>query len=551
MKDDEKNIDLIENEESTAEEPVVEEPAAEEPVPEETAPEVPAAEPAAEGKKPGFLNKVKTLGKKGIIAGAAAVAAVAIIAVAAFAGTSPAGLAATGAGNTVKALEGNPVVALFDSVMNGGSAEISVDLDTITEALGSYLPLDGSASAKIYADLSVGKMAVTAGLRLDQSEELDASVFVSEDSIAVASQWLLGEEAYGVNLKKFSQNFKDSEFGMDGEYSLGVELPEEDKNLTAEMKKIAADGEKLAKATVADLLKIWEENADIDKENAKLTFNGKEVKTTAVSVEMDHEQLFAVVSQALEYIRTNQDIRSYLEENAEFIFTRMEQYGDVGPEEAAELIEQFYENLDIICEERMDFLADQFEESDVSVLLTFYITKSGKQMVGVEFEAEADGEKVKGSVYAGPDLKNLEEISFRLNLDGEIYRATYAVKTNDSKEFRSELKVRVDDETVFKAEVVWDKKDGDFEIEAADEWDEFVVKGSLEQSGKKTTIVIDSIGADGDKVKLNTTIVLTPSDKMPATPAYTDVLTMSAEEIEEVIGELSEVVQDLVFGFYW
>ena len=565
MKDDEKKVDPIETEETVVEEPaveepVVEEPAVEEPVTEESAVEEPVAEePAAatpvseagtEGQKSGFFAKVKKLGKKGMIAAAAAVVAVAIIVVAAFAGTSPAGLVGNGIGNSIKAVGENPVVSLFADVMNGGSTEISVDLDTMTEALGPYFMLDGTASAKVYTDISANKMAVTAGIRLDQSEALDASLFISEDSISVASEWLLGEDAYGVDLKKFSQNFENSEFGIDGEYSLGVELPKEDANLTAEMKQCAEDSEKLSKAVVTEILKIVEENANIDKEGAKLTFGDEEVKTTAVSVEMDYEQLFAVVSQTLEYIRADKNIRSYLEDYAEYILTGIEGYS-VDPADADAFVEELYENLDIICEERMDFLADQFEESDVSIQVTFHITKSGKQMVGIEFEAEADGEKVKGSVYAGPDLKKVEEVSFRLSVDGETYRATYAVKTNDSKEFHSELKVRADNETVFNAEILWDKKDGDFEIEASDGWDEFVVEGSLEQSGKNTILVLKSVSADGDKVKLNATVAFTPSDKMPSEPAYTDVLTMSAEEIEDVLGELAEVVQELLFGFYW
>ena len=83
MKDDEKKVDPIETEEPVVEEPVVEEPAVEEPVAEEPAAEEPVAEePAAatpvsgagtEGQKSGFFAKVKKLGKKGMIAAAAAV----------------------------------------------------------------------------------------------------------------------------------------------------------------------------------------------------------------------------------------------------------------------------------------------------------------------------------------------------------------------------------------------------------------------------------------------------------------------------------------------
>lgn len=547
MNDNEKNIDTVETDE--VEETVSEETVSEETVSEETVSTEPAA--AAEGKAAGLMDKVKKLGKKNIIIGAVVALVVVIVAIAALAGGSPMGLIGTGIQNSIEALQNNEVIALVNSVANGGSTEVSCDLETITETVVGYPMLEGTASVKVHTDLEDKKAAVVAGLKLDKSEELDASIYVSEDSLAVASKWLLGKDAYGVDLKKLVENFEKSEFGEDGAYSLGIALPEDAKNASSDAKKLAEDTEKLAKAIVAEFLKSVEKNSEIEKESATLSFNGEEVKITAVSVDMDHEQILAVVTDMLEYARTDKSIEKFINDNIKYILIATnEYYDDMDEDEMQEYIDKFYETLDLICDERMDFLADQFEESDVSVKLTFHITKSGKQLVGVEVKAEADGEQVKATAYAGPDLANITEISARVTVDDESYRVSYTVDTNDKAEYKGELKVRAGTETVLSGSVDWDKKDGDFAVKVSDSWDEFSLKGTLEKSGKKATIVLKSVSADDEKIDLGVTVVLSASDKMPSTPKYTDVLKMSADDIEEVVEELGEIVQDLVYDLY-
>jgi len=543
MNDNEKNIDTVETD--AVEETVSAEPA------------------AAEGKAAGFMDKVKKIGKKNLIIGAVAILVVVIVAVAALAGagggsgsvggstSGPLGLVTTGLSNSIEALQENETMALLNSVLTGGSTEVSADLETITESVVGYPMLEGTASVKVHTDLGDKAAAVVAGVKLDKSEELDASIYVSEDSIAVASKWLLGKEAYGVDLKKLVENFAKSEFGEDGEYSLGFEMPEDAKNIMADVKVVTEDTQALAEDAVAELLKSIKKNAEIEKESATLTFAGEEVKTTAVSVSVDPEQLAAIAADMVDYVRTDKGVKKYLEDNIKYILIATEEYDeDMDKDDMQEYIDEFYEGLEDIDEDSFEDLVETLEDSDFSLDMTFHVTKSGKQLVGVEVKAEADDEQIKASVYAGPDFAELTEISARVSVDEESYRISYTVDTNDKAEYKAELKVREGSETLFSGEVEWDKKEGDFVIKATDGYDEFAVKGTLEKSGKKATIVLKSVSADDEKIDLDVTVTLNASDKVPSTPKFNDVLKMDADEIEELVEELGEIVEDLVYDLY-
>ena len=194
---------------------------------------------------------------------------------------------------------------------------------------------------------------------LDAVDEFDASLFLNESGIALASEWLLGEESYGVSLKDFAKNFENSEFGSGGEYDLEIELPEKTENVTAEVEKMAEDSKKVSVAMVAELLKQIEEKAEIEKDEAELTFNGKAAKTTAVTVSMDHKQLFAVISGMLNYVRTDEGIRTYIENYAEYVLKVAQAGYEIDEEDVEEFVEEFYEELDVLCEEELDYLEEE------------------------------------------------------------------------------------------------------------------------------------------------------------------------------------------------
>ena len=92
-----------------------------------------------------------------------------------------------------------------------------MDISSALEQSG--LPMSCTVSAKAYMNEKEQRSAMTLGVQL-AGQTLDASIFANQESVAFASQILLGDKAYGFGLKDFVENFNKSVFGPDGAYAL-------------------------------------------------------------------------------------------------------------------------------------------------------------------------------------------------------------------------------------------------------------------------------------------------------------------------------------------
>lgn len=533
-------------EETVPEETVSEETVSEEPVSEDTVPE---EKETLMDKVNGVIEKVKGMDKKTLTIGGAIAAVVVIALILALTISTPMGLIGTGLKNSINALQKNNVVSLVDGVVNGGSIEVSAELEELTESMMGFGIGEGTVSAKLYTDLENSSMAVVAGVKDGKETLVDGGIYVNEQRIAIQSEALLGKTAYGVNLKKLVDNFNDSEFGPDGEYSMGIEMNDDMKKMFSDTDELTKETEKMAKAIVTELLKSLKKNSDVSKDSGSISFAGKKVKTTAVTIEMDGEQMYEVIVDMLDYVRNDKAFKKYLTNYLEYALVASGEYylDELDEDELEEMIDSFYENLEDLDDD-LDYLKDSLEDADVSVKVTFHITKSGKQLVGIEVKAEADGDKIKGSVYAGPSLKDITEISYSFDDGYDTYRGSYTVKTNDGKKFEAKLKIGED----YTGKITHDKKSGEFKAEITNNyWEEtYGIEGTLKKSGKKVSATIASVYEDEYETELNLNVVLKASDKMPSVSKYTDVLTMDVDEIETVVEEVQAAAMELAESFY-
>ena len=497
---------------------------------------------------PEGVTAKKKFGKKPLLISIAAVVVIAIAAIIAVSAmSSPMSLVGKGFSNSVNALKQNSVVVFANKVATGGSIEAVCDVEELLE-----LPVEAVMSLKLYT--AAAKAAITADVKIEGDAVLDASAFIDKENIAVASDVLFGSKTYGVDLIDLTERFNASEFGPDGELSLGIEFPDSAESVTEDAAKMAEESQAVSKAMLGYLLNSVEEHAEISKENESLSFNGAEVKATAVEIQADSEALTAVLSDLITYLRSEEELKEYLYNYADYYAAILVEaglfYGDY--EDAESIIDEFYVQLDDIGEDEMETLAEEIKAADVELSLTFYVTKSGKELVGVKFDADADGEEAKVSVFAGPSWKNLEEISVRLDDGYSVYWITYAVKSNDKEEYSAKLKVREDSENVLVGEFVWDKEKGDFEAEVTDGWgDTYGLEGSLKVDSKSATIVLDSAYEDSDEMDLGISLIITTSDKMPEMPVYTDILDMNADDLEDLVYDLENVLYELIGIFYY
>ena len=436
--------------------------------------------------------------------------------------------------NSVSALKENEAVVFAGKVIKGGSIGAECDMEELMD-----LPVEGTLSAKVYTDTD--KAALTAELEVEGDTVLDASVLADKKSVVVASDVLLGDNAYGINLSKLTEKFNNSVFGPDGDLSLGFELPEAASSIGDDASKLSKDSQKIIKSVLTELLTSVNDHAEISKEKETLSFNGTDVKVTAVEVQIDGETAVAVAVDMVEYLRSNKALKAFLYEYADKIASLAEDF-DYASVDFVDTLDMLYEQLDEITDEDLEDLAENLGDMDLDLTLTFYVTKSGKELIGVEF----DNDEVKATVLAGPSFKEIEEISVNLNDGYTKYRINYVVETNTKKELVAELKVREDGENILVGEFNWDKSKGDFEAELTDSWgDTYGAEGSLDVSSKAVVLVLDSVSEDSYETDLGITLTISASDKMPSMPKYTDILDMSAEDLEDMVSDLESAVYDL------
>ena len=486
-------------------------------------------------------RKRKTSGNKPLILGIVAVVVVAAIIAVSLVMSAPMTLVGRGFANSFKAMGKNDMVVLAEKVAKGGSAEAVVDVGQLAE-----LPMECLLTVKMYTDVG-NAAALTANVEVEGDEIIDAGLYADQENFAAASDVLFGNEAYGISLVDFAEKFNDSEFGPDGQLSLGIEIPEDLAYSAEELEKMAKDSEKVFKDIGSHLLKSMKEHADISKKKDYLDVNGSKVKVTGVKVQVDGEAMAGLMTDMIEYLGENEDLEAYLYTYADYYANLMQQSGMVYGyyEDAEDVIDEFYAMLEE-AEDELDSLSEELEDADVKFALTFYIKNAGKELIGVQFDGDMDGDKVKASAIAGPSWKNLEQIEVRVDDGYDDIRVNSTVQTNDKKEYSAKLKVRNDGNVTVTGEVEWDKKDGDFKIELENTWGSVVgAEGSLEVTSKSAVIELESVYEDSDVMDMGISLTLNTSDKMPAMPDYTDLLDMSADEFEALVYDLESVFNEL------
>lgn len=488
----------------------------------------------------------KKSGKKGLIIGAAILAVVIILAavVIGVMNSSPLGLIATGFKNSMEALEANSANSLLNKADNGGSVEISFDLGTLTA--GTETPLDGTGALKFYMDADSQRSVINVSVKLSQLQPLTANLYLNQDSIALSSQDFLGDKVYGIYLENLAKDFNKSIFRMDGPYSLGIELPEDFQFQVPDSQKFAEATGEIAGKMAPNLLKIFEKNSTVEKENATLTLGGDEVNTTAVTIHMDHQQLTAFAAEFIDYLRADEAFKQYLEDNKDYLF---QVYGMDGEfDDANALIDDFYQELEHAAQ-TVEESAKELEENNASLAVTFHITKSGKQLIGMELSAMENEEALELRFYAGPDLKEAKEVRFYINEFGDISEATYTVKVNDENTFVSLLDLSEDGEKVMSADLRWDKQTGKIELVATDDWEDTIsIQGNLKESDKEATFLLESVNAQGTEVALDIQAVLRADDKMPEAPQFTELLKLTEGEMDSLMEDLGAVILQMLMG---
>lgn len=507
-------------------------------------------EAVVETKKGGkwYEKFTQLLTKKVLIAIVATVAVVGVgcgIAAAA-AGGSPVTKILKGAEETANSAEKLPVMAAMEDLLNGGSILVKMNTEGIS---GGFLDMD--VQAKLYTDLEREKLAASASVAMDGKEFADASIWVSEKDIIVASAALL-EEAYGINLKDAAENIKTSAvvelLGIDEELLESYLVQDEETKIDEKLAKdIAADAETLAEKVIKKFAKSVKKNAETDKRRETLDFNGDKTKVQAIEITVDGKMLAQIVYDVAEYLKESGEVEKFIDKYADYLIAN---FADENAEVTKEdIIEMYQLAVEDVLEAKED-MEEEFEDAKISVVAFL----KSDCLVGFEFALEDDTDEVEISVMAGPTLADMKELRIEVKEGGDKQTLVYAVDVNDSKEYSAALKVRNNGKVVTTGSVEWDKKEGGYKLklETTDRWggaETYAASGTLQEVKGTTELLVKKVTVEGIEYEPKVTVVFDKSDKLPSKPEYTELLTMDEEDILDLVEDVQSEAKDLLKMF--
>ena len=439
---------------------------------------------------------------------------------------------------SLKAAERSEISEIVNAAADSGSVEIYVDGRGLTSDLLG-IEIGAGGRVKFYFDMKDNqKAAVEAALLLNGSEAVDLSAYTDGTYAAAKSEAVFGTKSYGFRFDDVRKKYDDSVWGPDGEYSLETSL---NLNYTGDelgdiFESIASSGkskdetEKLIKSLVTDLLKPLNKYADISKDSGEAGFSsGDTVKTQDVTVTLGGEKLYEFLKDALRILRDNKELNRFLEKHADLLENVLHSSYEDYRDEMNEALESLEDDRDSI--------------EECAFTVTFSISKKNKQLVGVAFRAEEDGETaIEAKAVCGPDWKKPKTVKFVMDMGYSTIDAVCNTEYDDRDGFRSDMQVTADGRTVASGTVDLDGSSGDFTAALTADDETASLKGEYHRAKKDVAVIsLDSFTVEGQTYNLSgTSVTVTENDKMPVVNDYQDVLSMSESDVERMAEDIEE-----------
>ncbi len=493
------------------------------------------------------MEEKKGINKKIVVAVAATVAiiglAAAIIGFAA--GDAPVNRIANSAKKTVDAAKKQESFVAVNEVLNGGSVEVSMNTAKLT-----YGFLNADVKAKLYSAQKDGAVALSAGASMNGTNLLDAAVWLDREDLIASSETLL-EENYGISLKDLPENAKDSALlkllGVQEsipEVTVSEELQARLQEMDEELSK---DCEKFLKKAIKQLDKSVRANAETDKREVVLDFNGEALEANAIEIKFLADEAAEIVSEMAEYLSRSKDFETLLVKYADYL----EEISDELSYEIAdkkEFISAVYDTLDVIMDAKKA-IVDALEEREITIVA--YISQTDGCLAGIEVVAENAENEVAGSVMAGPTLEDLREICFVLKDAGVEYKAEYLVEKNDNTSYQSVLNVWKNENRIAGAFVEWDKTDGAYVFglngtNSQGTSQAYEISGVINTEKEITIIELERAVLAGDEYEPGITITVDREDEIPDKPEYSELLTMEEEELQGIVDDITRDIGGLL-----
>ena len=441
------------------------------------------------------------------------------------------------AGKTSEQISGFFHSEILQSAAKNGSVSISSKAEGMGDLnLTAYLNEDPS---KQYVRADMNASALGFGVRCD----------MTQSSIAVSSEKLLGNKAYGLDLSSVKEKFAASALA---DPSSSMYIGEENVNMLKEMlnqlTSSSAEGLDL-NAVYARyrnlLLKQLEESGKLEKTSEK--------GQITVSAQLTHEDLTKIYKAFVTEIKADQQLKS-------FILSIQSIPG------VDELPDDFYEGLDNSVKE--------FEDSEDKPALAFtvVINKKGGTVKNAEIRFLEKEKEVGKLTFANETSKitvdfTSDELTahFQMNLEAKAVKSMEgkitAIETDEDDDAAAP-----EDGGRTEIEFKWEATDAsksEYSYTAKSFWANNLlltstVKGTVTVNGKESIVITADIsaaeeGTDDEDGSVSSgigllgsfsslTITIKANDPAPEFPAYDNLLDMSDNALAALIADIGEKI---------
>jgi hypothetical protein len=487
------------------------------------------------------MEKNKKLLIIGGSVGAAALLALIIVSISL--ANTPKALIVRSIANTLSDARRIEAVAVTEDVANGGSVAVSANLDKFAKD-------DLTVQGKFYSDAKNLKGALELTASEDKDKVLQAKVMYNPDKVAFSAAPFI-DGTYGVDLKKLAKNLPGSIFDPDEEtdYSLDDDEFEyflnmkdtfkNDKNLSRDVEVMA---NKYRQIFIEKVIK----HSEVKKSSKTITVGGDKIPCTVISASIDEDGLAEIVQDMIDYANNDKDLEKLL--------LRVAANGSYR-DDPEEYVDRFFDTLD-----NYEDSIDKIEDSDIDISIDFYITKSGRRLAQLDFEAELNNKEFEASLILGKNVARSKQISFEYEEKptGKAYSIEYTVKEDSGKLYDAEIeinekRVRRSKTTENKSSIriKWDKRSGDLDIKGNKNGNNYMgLKGTLDKKGDRYIFVLGKLSSRGEAVpdikSLELTVTIDRHDRTPNVPGrFTEITKMDEKDFEDFIEDFEENAKEL------
>ena len=487
------------------------------------------------------MEKNKKLLIIGGSVGAAALLALIIVSISL--ANTPKALIVRSIANTLSDARRIEAVAVTEDVANGGSVAVSANLDKFAKD-------DLTVQGKFYSDAKNLKGALELTASEDKDKVLQAKVMYNPDKVAFSAAPII-DGTYGVDLKKLAKNLPGSIFDPDEETEYSLDDDEFEyflnmKDTFKNDKNLSRDAEVMANKYRQVFIETVIKHSEVKKSSKTITVGGDKISCTVISASIDEDGLAEIVQDMIDYANNDKDLEKLL--------LRVAANGSYR-DDPEEYVDRFFDTLD-----NYEDSIDKIEDSDIDISIDFYITKSGRRLAQVDFEAELNNKEFEASLILGKNVARSKQISFEYEEKptGKAYSIEYTVNEDSGKLYDAEIeinekRVRRSKTTENKSSIriKWDKRSGDLDIKGNKNGNNYMgLKGTLDKKGDRYIFVLGKLSSRGEAVpdikSLELTVTIDRHDRTPNVPGrFTEITKMDEKDFEDFIEDFEENAKEL------